>query len=446
MVFGETLWMLILYTTIFIHFLLFAWGAYYRLTRLHLPRGMNYRAIVLFSDFSVGYFIILATFLEKLGICHRYSVMRSIGRLTALRKDSNLIIKDLVFDGVPVRVFWPGTLAGNRKGIIFFHPGVGLFGSIEASQGNCCSFASQTDSVVISVDTERNVALEVKRISNSRGNAKCDPGKCQMLMISYFLFRFHLAPEHPYPVPVQDCLTAAIYFLKNAKEYGVDPSRIAIVGGSSGGTFAAAICQELVTREDLPRVRAQVLIYPFLQGMDFNLPSYQQNHSVPPLFWKRTVKLGLTYLTGKTINVDGVLKGAHVPPDLREKYQKWISADNIPEEFKARGYIPVVPAPFSEELYEQVKRGAETMFCPLLAEDDIIRQLPETFILTCEYDVLRDDGLLYKKRLEDNGVPVTYHHLPDGFHGILGAAGCGPLEFPSTKKCMQHVVEFLKGL
>ncbi|XP_032991879.1 arylacetamide deacetylase-like 4 isoform X2 [Lacerta agilis] len=401
MAFGETQWVLILYTTIFIHFLLFAWGAYYRLTRLHLPRGMNGRAILLLGDFSVGYFIILATFLEKLGICHRYSIIRSVGRLTPLRKDPNLIIKDLVFDGVPVRVYWPRTLAGNRKGIIFFHP--------EASEGACCSFASQTDSVVISVE-------------------------------------FRLAPEHPYPVPVQDCLTAAIYFLKNAKEYGVDPSRIAIVGESSGGTFAAAICQELVTREDLPRVRAQVLIYPFLQGMDFNLPSYQQNQSIPPLFQKRAVKLGLTYLTGKTINVDGILKGAHVPPDLREKYQKWISADNIPEEFKARGYVPVVPAPFSEELYEQVKRGNETMFCPLLAEDDIICQLPETFILTCEYDVLRDDGLLYKKRLEDNGVPVTYHHLPDGFHGILGAAGCGPLEFPSTKKCMQHVVEFLKGL
>ncbi|XP_060125408.1 arylacetamide deacetylase-like 3 [Zootoca vivipara] len=269
-----------------------------------------------------------------------------------------------------------------------------------------------------------------------------------MLMISYFLFSFRLAPEHPYPVPVLDSLTAVIHFLKNAKEYGVDPSRIAIVGESSGGTFATAICQELVTREDLPRVRAQVLIYPFLQGMDFNLPSYQQNHSIPPLFRKRAAKFGFAYLTGKTINVpvDGILKGAHVPPVLREKYKKWISADNIPEEFKARGYVPVAPAPFSEDLYEQVKRGAETMFSPLLAEDDIIRQLPETFILTCEYDVLRDDGLLYKKRLEDNGVPVTYHHLPDGLHGILGLVGLGPLEFPSSKKCMQDVVEFLKGL
>ncbi|XP_034955267.2 arylacetamide deacetylase-like 4 [Zootoca vivipara] len=411
MAFGGTLWVLILYTTVLIHSLLFAWGAYYRLTRTQLPRGMNGRALVLLSDLIVGYIIILAIFVEKLGIGHRYSIMRSLRRFSLLMEDSDLIIKDLVFDGVPVRVFWPRTLAGNRKGIIFLHPGAGLFGSIQVSERPCRSFAKLSDSVVVSVD-------------------------------------FRLAPEHPYPVPVLDSLTAVIHFLKNAKEYGVDPSRIAIVGESSGGTFATAICQELVTREDLPRVRAQVLIYPFLQGMDFNLPSYQQNHSIPPLFRKRAAKFGFAYLTGKTINVpvDGILKGAHVPPVLREKYQKWISADNIPEEFKARGYVPVAPAPFSEDLYEQVKRGAETMFSPLLAEDDIIRQLPETFILTCEYDVLRDDGLLYKKRLEDNGVPVTYHHLPDGLHGILGLVGLGPLEFPSSKKCMQHVVEFLKGL
>ncbi|XP_032991882.1 arylacetamide deacetylase-like 4 [Lacerta agilis] len=402
--------MLILYTTIFIHFLLFAWGAYYRLSRLHFPRGLPHRLKLLLHDFSTGYTLALAGILEKLGICHRYSIIRAILLFIPKTKEPELIIKDLVFDGVPVRVYWPKTSpAGNRKGIIFLHGAVGLFASIRTSERICHSIAHQTDSVVMCVE-------------------------------------FRLAPEHPYPAPVLDCLTAVIYFMKKAKEYGVDPSCIAIVGESSGGTKATAICQELVTREDLPRMRAQVLIYPFLQGMDFNLPSYQQNQSIPPLFQKRAVKLGLTYLTGKTINVDGILKGAHVPPDLREKYQKWISADNIPEEFKARGYVPVVPAPFSEELYEQVKRGTETMFCPLLAEDDIIRQLPETFILTCEYDVLRDDGLLYKKRLEDNGVPVTYHHLPDGFHGILGAAGCGPLEFPSTKKCMQHVVEFLKGL
>ncbi|XP_053226089.1 arylacetamide deacetylase-like 4 [Podarcis raffonei] len=410
MAFGGSLWTLILYMTIFIHFLLFAWGAYYRLIGMQLPRGISCRGKLLLLDFSVGYGLTLAGILEKLGICHRFALFRAACMFIPVMRDPKLIIKDLDFDGVPGRVYWPKTSpAGKRRGIIFFHGGCGLFGSIRTTERICCAIAHQTDSVVMCPE-------------------------------------FRLGPEYLSPTAVQDCCTAAIHFLKNSEEYGVDPSRIAFAGESSGGTYAAAICQELVTREDLPRVRAQVLIYPFLQGMDFNLPSHQQNHSVPPLFRKRAVILGLTYLTGKTMNVDGVLKGAHVPPDLREKYKKWISADYIPEEFKARGYVPVEPAPFSEELYEQVKRAGETMFAPLHAEDDIIRQLPETFILTCEYDILRDDGLLYKKRLEDHGVPVTWYHVQDGFHGIMAMAGLKAIEYPSTQKCLQSVIQFLKGL
>ncbi|XP_060125950.1 arylacetamide deacetylase-like 4 [Zootoca vivipara] len=410
MAFGGTLWMLILYMIIFIHFLLFARGVYYHFTRTHIPPGITHGRKLLFYSFAMGYFLELGVFLEKLGICHRYFILRTVYDAIPTRKDSKLIRKDLVFDGVPVRVYWPKTSpAGNRRGIIFLHGGAGLIGSIQASEKVCCSFVHESDSVVVSVG-------------------------------------FRLAPEHPYPVPVLDCLTATIHFLKNAKEYGVDPNCIAIVGESSGGTFAAAVCQELVTRRDLPRLQAQVLINPFLQTGDFDLPSYQQNQSVPPLFRKRTIKFGVRHLTGKDMNVDTVIKGAHVPPDLREKYRKWISADNIAEEFKARGYVPHAPALFSEELYEQVKRGGETMFAPLVAEDDIIRQLPETFIQTSEYDVLRDDGLLYKKRLEDNGVPVTYHHLSDACHATIAYLGWGPLEFPSSKKSLQDVVQFLKGL
>nr|XP_028565605.1 arylacetamide deacetylase-like 4 [Podarcis muralis] len=410
MAFGGTLWMLILYTFSFIHSLLFAWGVYYHFKRTHIPPGISQGIKLRVFSFAMEYTLGLGLFLEKLGICHRYIIWRIAFNAILTGKDSKLISKDLVFDGVPVRVYWPKTpAAGNRRGIIYLHGGAGLTGSFRASEKICRFMANQSDSVVVSVG-------------------------------------FRLAPEHPYPVPVLDSLTATIHFLKNAEEYGVDPNCIAIVGDSSGGTFAAAICQELVTREDLPRLRAQVLIYPFLQSGDFDLPSYQQNQSVPLLYRKRAIKLGLTHLTGKEINVDLVIKGAHIPTDMREKYKKWVSADNIPEEFKARGYVPNAPAPFSEELYEQVKRAGEAMFCPLVVEDDIIRQLPETFLLTCEYDILRDDGLLYKKRLLDNGVPVTHHHLPDGFHATLSFFGLWPLEFPSSRKCMEHVVQFLKSL
>ncbi|KFV79460.1 Arylacetamide deacetylase-like 4, partial [Struthio camelus australis] len=230
---------------------------------------------------------------------------------------------------------------------------------------------------------------------------------------------YRLAPEYPYPAQFEDCLAATTHFLRTAEDYGVDPTRVVICGDSSGGTLTAAVAQAMVNRKDLPKLRAQILIYPFLQGVDFNLPSYQQNKGVPVLLKERTLILGLKYLNKDLSVMNEIFKGVHVPEDLQLKYQKWLSPDNIPEEFKTRGYKPRKIYPSSEELYAKAKPIFDPVFSPLLAEDTVIPQLPEAFILTCEFDVLRDDGLLYKKRLEDHGVKVTWCHLEDGFHGTV---------------------------
>lgn len=258
--------------------------------------------------------------------------------------------------------------------------------------------------------------------------------------------RYRLAPEHKYPAAYEDCLNATIHFMRNTEHYGVDPARISVCGDSAGGNLAAAVSQTLAGRSDLPKLRAQILIYPGLQALDFNLPSYQQNRGVPLLFRERAAFFALQYLNGDASHMQEVLEGSHIPPDMRLKYRKWVSADNIPEKFKVRGVKPLRPTDFVAEVYETVKRFCEPNLCPLLAEDAVIQQLPDSFILTCEYDVLRDDGLLYKKRLEDNGVRVTWYHLEDGFHGIISLYDYAGLSFPSGKRGLDSVVNFLKGL
>ncbi|XP_063001319.1 arylacetamide deacetylase-like 3 [Elgaria multicarinata webbii] len=410
MEFGQMLWMLASYVSISILSLVFAWAIYYDITRTHIPPGFNHHLKLRLINFSLNLVFGLEMFLEKLGVCPRHKCGRFIQTVMPPLIFPRTIIKNLVFDEVPVRVYWPTTPTTNkRRAMVYLHGGVGVHANLKTHARLCNYIARKSGSVVVCV-------------------------------------RFRYAPEHPYPVPVLDCCTATIHLLKNAERYGVDPNHIIVGGDSSGGTFAAAVCHELATRKDLPRVRAQVLLYPFLQAVDFNLPSYQQSHSIPLSFQKRIVRLGLLYLTGRNVKVDEFIRGAHVPEELRVKYRKWVSADIIPEEFKVRGYVPPVLAPFSKEHYEVGKQAFEPMFSPLLAEDAVIRQLPATFILTCEYDVLRDDGLLYKKRLEDNGVPVTWHHVKDGFHGISMFVDLGLLEFPSSRSSCERVIHFLECL
>ncbi len=56
-------------------------------------------------------------------------------------------------------------------------------------------------------------------------------------------------------------------------------------------------------------------------------------------------------------------------------------------------------------------------FSPIMATD--LKGLPSAFVLTVGYDILRDDGVLYAKRLEEEGVLVNWKNYPTTFHGVL---------------------------
>uniref|UniRef100_A0A8C3UBM3 Alpha/beta hydrolase fold-3 domain-containing protein n=1 Tax=Catharus ustulatus TaxID=91951 RepID=A0A8C3UBM3_CATUS len=302
--------------------------------------------------------------LEKLGICNDFAVLRAAVDGIPPWRDSKLLIKDLTVDEVPLRIYQPKSPpTSKRRGILYFHGGAGTFGSISKKWA---SFIFQVKSKPLHFSLQACV------------------NQC--------LYR--LSPEHPYPGQYFDCLSATLYFMRNLEEYHVDPGLIIVSGDSCGANFATVICQILLNDRDLPKVRAQVLLYPGLQGLDFQLPSYQQNAFGPILPRKLVIYFCFRYLNRKPTVLKDIIQNCHVPESMRQKYKKWV-------------------------IHEAVKEILAGTFSPLLAEDSIICQLPESCIVTCEFDVLRDDGLLYKKRLEDNGVPVTWHHCKHGFHGIL---------------------------
>lgn len=69
-----------------------------------------------------------------------------------------------------------------------------------------------------------------------------------------------LAPEHPYPIPVEDCYAALVWL---AGQPWVDPDRVAVGGASAGGHFAAALAQRAHDRKDV-KLAYQMLVYPML--------------------------------------------------------------------------------------------------------------------------------------------------------------------------------------
>ncbi|XP_017687470.1 PREDICTED: arylacetamide deacetylase-like 4 [Lepidothrix coronata] len=385
-------------------------GVLYDLFNSELPPGIDQPLKLRFFNAMMISAMIAGKILQKVGICNEFTVLRVLLDGIPPWRDSKLLIKDLKVDEVPLRIYQPkNPPTGKRRGILYFHGGAGTFGSIRAFERICRYMAKKCNSVVVSVG-------------------------------------YRLAPEHPYPGQYFDCLNATLYFMRNLEEYHVDPALIIVSGDSCGANFATVICQILLNNRDLPKVRAQVLLYPGLQGLDFQLPSYQQNASVPILYRKLVLYFCFRYLNKEPKFLKDILRNCHVCESVRSKYKRWVSADLIPDEFKIRNYVPPTPPSYKPEVYETIKEVLALTFSPLLAEDSVICQLPEAYIVTCEFDVLRDDGLLYKKRLEDNGVQVTWYHSESGFHGILAFFGYGIFSFFSGQKIVDNLVNYINSL
>jgi acetyl esterase len=77
---------------------------------------------------------------------------------------------------------------------------------------------------------------------------------------------YRLAPEHPAPIPYQDCWAATVWLVGRAGELGVDPTRVSLMGESAGGNLAALVAlagrDRARTDPDWPSFVGQILVYP----------------------------------------------------------------------------------------------------------------------------------------------------------------------------------------
>ncbi|MFF9585708.1 alpha/beta hydrolase [Streptomyces achromogenes] len=242
--------------------------------------------------------------------------------VAALPADDAVRITDLETGMPRVRLYRPVNAPAPSPVLLDFHGGAFVMGSIYSEHRRALDLARRTGFVVISVD-------------------------------------YRLAPEHPFPAGLEDCYEALCWTVKNATELGIDPDRIAVVGGSAGGGLAAAVT--LLSRDrGGPSIAFQLLICPALDD-------------------RMRTRSAATF--------------TDVPAfDSAAVAQMWPH------------YIP-----------ERAGTAAGSAYAaPARAED--LSGLPAAYILTAEYDPLRDEGNQYAMRLLDAGVPVELHHVPGTFH------------------------------
>uniref|UniRef100_A0A8C8WSL8 Arylacetamide deacetylase like 4 n=1 Tax=Panthera leo TaxID=9689 RepID=A0A8C8WSL8_PANLE len=316
---------------------------------------------------------------ERLGICSRPRFTQLLHGFVRTKKDARLVVTDLYFGTIPVRLFQSKADAG---------PCMGVLTSLQATQGGCCDRFCLAD---LYHHLCNFLALETDSV---------------LLSIGYH------------------CLNASIHFLKALETYSVDPSRVAICGDSTGGAYVVCVTQALVGRSDVPQIRAQVLIYP----LKFMMTCMFKYMVIDFHWW------------------EAILDGAFMPPDFWRKYKQWLSSDNIPRRFRKMRHQPVFPSPFNGAAYLENKHLLDVDNAPLIRDDETIAQLPKAFLVSCEHDILRDDTLLYMKRLEDQRVPVMWYHVEDGFHGSLLLFDKEIFLFLCSLKIVNAIANYIKSI
>ncbi|MER7606185.1 alpha/beta hydrolase [Nocardioides sp. NPDC127503] len=273
--------------------------------------------------------------------------LRLLTKLTARarRPDAQVVA---VNADVSVHVFRPATAGPRTPALLWIHGGGMVLGDAGQDRAFCRRVADELGIVVVSVE-------------------------------------YRLAPEHPFPTPLEDCYTALEWL---AGQPDIDPARIAIGGQSAGGGLAAALT--LLAQE-----RGE--IRPVLQLMSY------------PMLDDRT--------TTRT-DID--------PKCLRI----WSPASN---RFGWRAYLGASAS------------GGEVspLAAPSRYED--LSGLPPAWIGVGTNDLFHDEDVAYARRLQEAGVDATLNVVPGGYHNFDSIEAKPPVSQAFVKAQIAALDEALNG-
>ncbi|KAH7698473.1 Protein F16F9.4, partial [Aphelenchoides avenae] len=238
---------------------------------------------------------------------------------------------------------------------------------------------------------------------------------------------YRLSPETQFPAAVEDCeaVVKAIYE-EGYTTLGVDRDRIAVMGDSAGGNLATVVCQRLL-RQKRAYIRCQVLINPVTHALDFQSSSYRDYYrSCKDTALLDPSTLAMWYLLYLGIkptrrNIKSVLQNRHFSKDrleLDDILSSLIDSASTPKKPLSTSQLDKAIEVFpNAELSERFSKLISPDLCPLLGTD--LQGLAPALIATMETDIVRDEGILYAKRLKSFGVPTVWRHYERGYHGVI---------------------------
>ena len=237
--------------------------------------------------------------------------------------------RDIDAGGVPARLYLPS--AEKNLGLcIFIHGGGWVFHTLDDYDDVCRRLAMQSGHAVLSID-------------------------------------YRLAPEFPFPTPLEDCLKAARWARDNAASLGCDANRMVVCGDSAGGNLST-----LVAQHSGVEFKMQLLVYPATDARCVT-ESYRKNG-------------------------EGFLLTAAA---MDWFYGHYLSGSG------STGSSPLTGS------------AEDPLVSPLLASDAILAKMPPTLVITAEYDPLCDEGEQYAQKLNALGVPTTCVRYNGQIHAFL---------------------------
>ena len=252
---------------------------------------------------------------------------------------------DLGNDQMRIREYIPKNFKENDHSMLYFHGGGFSIGSIR-THDPVCKFLSE------------------------------------MLGWKIFSVEYRLAPEHRFPVPLEDCDKSMDWLIENADQFEIDINKIAVGGDSAGGNLAACLCIKRIEEGKIQPER-QILFYP-------------------------AVDTGGEYESIKTFT-DGYFL-------LTKELLEWFGNNYLDES----DHTNIYAAPMNYDKLDMV---------------------PPALIITAGFDPLRDEGKAYAEILQENGVKVDYKEYPSLIHGFLNFTIA-----PECMRAMEEISEKIKSI